>query len=82
MRRIDGVVAFRGGGFAPRERTIAGVATLVGLIALWQLGCSLGVIRSLFLPAPITIATSLYQLAVSGELWRQISPSLMRLAIG
>ncbi len=82
MPHIDGPVTFRGGGFAPREHALAGAATLIGLVGLWQLGASLGVIHSLFLPAPVTIAAALYHLAVSGELWRHLSASLARLAIG
>jgi ABC-type nitrate/sulfonate/bicarbonate transport system permease component len=82
MRRIDGPVPFRGGGFVPREHALAGAATLVGVIGLWQAGCSAGLIHSLFLPAHVTIATALYQLTMSGELWRHLSASLARLAIG
>jgi NitT/TauT family transport system permease protein len=82
MPQIDGPVAFRGGGFSPREHALAGAATLIALVALWQLGDSLGVIHSLFLPAPITIAAALYRLTVSGELWQHLSASLARLAIG
>ena len=82
MRRIEGFVPFRGGGFAPRDVKMAGAATLLGLVALWQLGDSLGLIPTLFLPAPVNIAMALYHLAISGELWRQLSASLARLAIG
>ncbi|HUN39982.1 MAG TPA: ABC transporter permease [Acetobacteraceae bacterium] len=82
MRRIDGPVAFRGGGFAPVERLWAAAATLIGLLALWQLGCSAGVIPTLFLPAPENIAIELWHLMISGELWKHLSASLVRLAIG
>ena len=82
MPRIDGPVAFRGGGFAPRSHAWAGAATLVLLVVLWQAGVSAGLIRSLFLPAPVTIAAALYHLTISGELWRNLSVSLARLAIG
>jgi len=82
MPRIDGPVTFRGGGFAPREHALAGAATLILLVLLWQLGVSLGVIHSLFLPSPVTIAVALYRLTISGELWRNLSASLARLAIG
>ncbi len=75
-------VAFRGGGFAPRDLPLAGAATLLGLIALWQIGDWLRVIPTLFLPAPIDIAVALYHLTISGELWKQLSASLVRLAIG
>jgi ABC-type nitrate/sulfonate/bicarbonate transport system permease component len=82
MRRIDGIVPFRGGGFAPRNVPMAGAATLLGLVVLWQLGDSLGLIPTLFLPAPVNIGYALYHLTVSGELWKHLSASLARLAIG
>ncbi len=75
-------VPFRGGGFAPRDRTWAAAATLVITLVLWQAGASAGLIPTLFLPAPISIARALYALAISGELWANLSVSLMRLAIG
>lgn len=75
-------VAFRGGGFTPRNRAWAGAATLAGLVALWQAGASAGMIPTLFLPAPAAIARTLWHLAVSGELWTHLSASLWRLAIG
>src|SRR5215467_5926649 len=82
MRRLAGSVPFRGGGFAPRSPPLAGAATLMGLVALWQVGDSLGLIPTLFLPAPANIAVALYRLTVSGELWKHLSASLARLAIG
>ncbi len=81
-RRLDGPVAFRGRGFAPRDRTWAAALTLVAAVALWQLGASTGMIPTLFLPAPVSIARALRALVVSGELWRHLSASLMRLAVG
>ena len=75
-------VPFRGGGFAPRNVPLAGAATLLGLIALWQVGDLLGLIPTLFLPAPVDIAVALYHLTISGELWKHLSASLARLAIG
>jgi hypothetical protein len=56
MRLLAGSVPFRGGGFAPRGVPLAGVATLVEPVALWQLGDSLGLIPTLFLPPPAKIA--------------------------
>ena len=82
MRRIEGFVPFRGGGFAPRDVKLAGAATLLGLIVLWQIGDMLGAIPTLFLPAPVNIGIALYHLAISGELWNHLSASLARLAIG
>lgn len=82
MQRIDGPVPFRGGGFAPANVPWAAAATLFALIALWQIGCSAGSIPALFLPAPAGILRELINLTASGELWRHLSASLLRLAIG
>ena len=75
-------VPFRGGGFAPRERGWAAAATLLGSVLLWQAGASAGLIPTLFLPAPVSIARALYGLTISGALWADLSVSLMRLAVG
>jgi ABC-type nitrate/sulfonate/bicarbonate transport system permease component len=80
--RMQGSVPFRGGGFAPRAVPAAGAATLIGLIAVWQLASWAGWLPTLFLPAPQAITIALYRLAVSGELWTHLSASLARLAIG
>ena len=82
MRRHDGAVGFRGAGFTPRERPLAAVATMLVLLALWQAASTLGLIPSLFLPSPAAITRALVALTVSGELWRQLAPSLARLALG
>ena len=82
MPRLNGPVRFRGGGFSPRDNGWASAGTLLGLVALWQLGASAGLIKSLFLPPPAAICAALYHLAISGELWRHLSASLMRLGIG
>jgi NitT/TauT family transport system permease protein len=82
MRRLDGPVPFRGGGFSPRERWITGAATLLQIIIVWQLLAWAGLIPTLFLPAPVTIALTLWHLTVSGVLWQNLSASLFRLLIG
>ncbi len=82
MRRIDGAVPFRGSGFAPRNLPLTGAGTLLLLVALWQVAASVGLISNLFLPTPANIAVALYHLAISGELWKHLSASLARLAIG
>ncbi len=81
-RHIHGRVPFRARGFAPRDRAVAGAATLVGLVLLWQAGASLGLIGTVFLPPPVAIARALAALAASGQLWTQLAPSLDRLATG
>jgi ABC-type nitrate/sulfonate/bicarbonate transport system permease component len=80
--RLDGPVRFRGGGFAPQYRTWAAGATLLGTVARWQVGASAGLIPTLFLPAPVSIARALWALTLSGELWKHLSASLLRLAVG
>ncbi len=82
MIRFEGPVRFRGGGFAPRDHAWASLGTLLGLVAFWQAGASAGLIGSLFLPPPAAIAVALWHLAVSGELWKHLSASLARLAVG
>jgi NitT/TauT family transport system permease protein len=80
--RLEGPVAFRARGFAPRDIPPAGVATLVGLLALWQVAASAGWISTAFLSDPAAIARAIWALAVSGELWANMAASLQRLAIG
>ena len=75
-------VPFRAGGFAPRSVPFVGAATLVGLVLLWQAAASAGLISSLFLPPPLAIVQALGKLAASGELWRHLSASGGRLAVG
>jgi NitT/TauT family transport system permease protein len=82
MPRLSGRVGFRAGGFAPREIPIAGPATLLVLLALWQSAASLGWISTTFLSTPVDIGRAIVSLAVSGELWTNLSASLQRLAIG
>jgi ABC-type nitrate/sulfonate/bicarbonate transport system permease component len=82
MRQFDGRVPFRGGGFSPRDRWSAGAATLLSLIAFWQLGTWARFIPTLFLPSPASIAVTLSQLTMSGELWKHLSASLARLLVG
>jgi NitT/TauT family transport system permease protein len=75
-------VVFRGGGFAPKSRKGAAWIAFAVILGLWQLGSSTGFIGSLFMPSPHAIALSLWGLIESGELWRHLSASLSRLAMG
>jgi NitT/TauT family transport system permease protein len=75
-------VPFRAAGFAPRNLPLAGAATLAGLILVWQVGSSSGLIPELFLPSPMAVARALARLALSGQLWKDLGASLLRLAAG
>jgi ABC-type nitrate/sulfonate/bicarbonate transport system permease component len=75
-------VVFRGEGFAPKAGRYAGWIVLVLAIGLWQLAGSAGWVNPLFLPTPSAIARAIYQLALSGALWRHLSYSIMRIGTG
>jgi ABC-type nitrate/sulfonate/bicarbonate transport system permease component len=75
-------VAFRGAGFAPRAGRYSGWIALVLAIGFWQLAGSAGWVNPLFLPTPVAIARAIWQLAVSGALWRHLSYSIMRIGTG
>ena len=75
-------VPYRAGGFDPRRMPFASVATLVGLVAVWQLCASLGWVSTSFASSPLLIARALAALISTGELWGHLAASLQRLAIG
>ncbi|MEK3934802.1 ABC transporter permease [Sporosarcina sp. FSL W7-1349] len=60
----------------------ASVLGLVGLIVLWEIVCSLKIVSPLFLPAPSAIVTTGWDMLVSGEIMRNLGPSLYRIGIG
>lgn len=73
---------YRAGGLSPQRRPLVGAAFLLGLVALWQLGSSAGVIAELTLPSPAAVLRALWRMAASGELWRNLAASLYRLLLG
>jgi ABC-type nitrate/sulfonate/bicarbonate transport system permease component len=75
-------LAFRGGGFVIEQRTGISVAAFVALIALWQLVTGTGVVSPIFLPSPARVVRALWDLAVTGDLWRHLSASLVRIGYG
>ena len=75
-------VAFRGGGFLPKTSRYAGLISLLGVIAFWQLAGSLSLINPVFLPTPLSIMRAMAQLASSGALWQHLAYSLMRIGSG
>ncbi len=75
-------VPFRGRGFTVRIYRGAGLIGFVVILSLWELSVRTGVISPLFLPPVSAVATSLYNMAISGDLWLNLKPSLLRIASG
>jgi ABC-type nitrate/sulfonate/bicarbonate transport system permease component len=75
-------LAFRGGGFVIEQRTWMSVLGFVALIGLWQLVTGTGLVSPIFLPSPMRVLRALWDLAVSGDLWRHVSASLVRIGYG
>jgi len=75
-------LAFRGGGFVSEQRTWISVLAFVVLVALWQVATGTGLISPIFLPSPLRVVAALWDLAVSGDLWRHLSASLTRIGYG
>ena len=76
-------LTFRGGGFVIEQRTWISVLGFVGLIALWHLATDTFELASpIFLPSPMRVLRALWELAVTGDLWRHMSASLVRIGYG
>jgi len=75
-------LSFRGGGFVLEQRTWISVVAFVVLIALWQLVTSIELVSPIFLPSPMRVLRALWELAVTGDLWRHLSASLVRIGYG
>jgi len=75
-------VAFRGGGFLPVPKPVYSWLTFAALIALWQAAISIGWLNPVFLPSPASIVAALWHLIGSGDLWRLLSVSLLRIGYG
>jgi len=75
-------VDFRGGGFMAVPQPLYSWIAFAGIIALWQGAISWGWIDPVFLPSPASICLSLWQLVVSGDMWKHVSISLQRIGSG
>jgi len=63
----------------PWSLGVAGIAVLLGL---WTLVAGLGVVDPLFLPTPAAVVAAGQEEAASGDLWRDISASVLRVLEG
>ncbi|BBK33898.1 NitT/TauT family transport system permease protein [Stella humosa] len=75
-------VPFRGGGFVRRRRRLVSVASLMGLILVWQAAVTTGLANPLFLPSPVAVGRALAELAASGALTQHLLASLGRVTAG
>lgn len=75
-------VRFRGGGFGPRTSRVTAVLAFAAALALWQAAITFRFVSPVFLPSPVEVARALGDLAASGELWRHLSISLVRIGAG
>jgi NitT/TauT family transport system permease protein len=65
-----------------RDRRLLSVVALVGLLAGWEALCRVGVVRPVFLPAPLAVLDEGIRMVASGDLLGHIGASLGRLAAG
>ncbi len=63
------------------ERWLA-VLSPLALLALWQLAAQAGAIDTRFFSSPWAVFVALWELIVSGELWRHLLISLLRILLG
>ena len=60
----------------------ASVLGLIGLLVLWEIICSTKIVSPLFLPAPSAILVTGWDMLISGEITRNLGPSLYRIGVG
>ncbi|HMG81171.1 MAG TPA: hypothetical protein VK591_20995, partial [Xanthobacteraceae bacterium] len=65
-----------------RPRYFAGILSVAGGLALWELISRFLVDNALFLAAPSQIAVAIYNLAVTGQLWHHVGISAAEFALG
>src|SRR5215203_2097238 len=66
----------------PRSERLLPFAVPIGLILLWQLASSLGLITNRLMPAPVDVVLAFWSRAVSGELATDVSVSAARAVSG
>ena len=58
------------------------VASIIGVLLVWELICRAGFVSSLFLPAPSQIITSLLVMVGDGEIGMSLAASMYRILVG
>lgn len=64
-----------------KDKVFALVVPLIVLL-VWEMSVLLGCVRSVVLPAPTEIGTTLFDLFCTGELWHNLFVSILRVAKG
>jgi NitT/TauT family transport system permease protein len=67
---------------AVRRRYLAGLLSVVGGLAVWEVVSRYLVANALFLASPSEIAVAIYTLAVTGQLWHHVVVSAIEFAVG
>jgi ABC-type nitrate/sulfonate/bicarbonate transport system permease component len=73
---------FRGGGFTIRRQPGAPFIAFLAVLLFWELSVRMEWLNPLFLPAPSAIIAALTDLTRSGMIWKHVSISLERIAVG
>lgn len=77
------IVVYEGApGLAADEHRVLSLASLAGLLALWEGLGRLGWVSPLFLPPPSAVAVEAGRMVASGELARHLGISLARIGLG
>ena len=65
-----------------RSSLFAQIATILGLLALWQIASSSGWVNAYLLPSPLRVAAALLDAGERGVLERHVAASLLRVLVG
>jgi ABC-type nitrate/sulfonate/bicarbonate transport system permease component len=80
--RIWRSIPFRGGGFAPVPSPVLSWLSLAVFLGAWQGVATAGWVSATFLPGPMAVGSALLEIAESGQLWADLSASLLRIGAG
>lgn len=58
------------------------ISVFVGLWVIWWAATGFGVVKPIFLPSPGSVATKLWNLALDGTLWSDLTASTYRIGVG
>jgi len=66
----------------PQPHTPLRLAAVAVLLLAWEAVAGAGIFPKVFLPAPSSVAVELWRMGLSGDLWRNVQPSLARILGG